>query len=182
MPELSLNILDLAENSFTAGASSLEIIIEERQAEDTLSITVKDNGKGMDKEAAQKAADPFFSEKKGKKWGLGIPFLQQTADLCKGKLTILSTPGSGTSITLTVRLSHVDRPPLGALGSTIVTLTAGHADRDISLFLRKNSRTYEFKTETIRTELKGVNLSHPEILQYIETDIQRGIKELEFTA
>ncbi len=179
MPELSLNILDMAENSFTAGASLIEIIINEKLSRDILSITVKDNGKGMDSSTIQKVTDPFFSGKKGKGWGLGIPFLKQTADLCNGNLTISSDPGSGTAITVTVQLSHIDRPPLGALSDTIVTLAAGHSDKDISLIIQRDEKIYEFKTQVIRKELEGARLSDPDILKFIETDINRGIKDLE---
>ncbi len=179
MPELSLNILDMAENSFTAGASLIEITINEKLSRDVLSITVKDNGKGMDSSTIQKVTDPFFSGKKGKGWGLGIPFLKQTADLCNGNLTISSDSGSGTAITVTVQLSHIDRPPLGALSDTIVTLAAGHSDKDISLIIQRDEKIYEFKTSLIRKELEGVRLSDPDILKFIETDINRGIKDLE---
>ncbi len=179
MPELSLNILDMAENSFSAGAASIEIIINEKLSQDLLSITVKDDGKGMDRSTIQKVTDPFYSGKKGKGWGLGIPFLKQTADLCNGNLTIFSAPGSGTAITVTVQLSHIDRPPLGALSDTMVTLAAGHSDKDISLIIQRDEKMYEFKTSVIRKELEGVRLSNPDILKYIETDIRQGITDLE---
>ncbi len=179
MPELSLNILDMAENSFSAGAASIEIIIDEKLSQDLLSITVKDDGKGMDRSTIQKVTDPFYSGKKGKSWGLGIPFLKQTADLCNGNLTISSTPGSGTVITMSAQLSHIDRPPLGALSDTIVTLAAGHSDKDISLIIRRDEKFYEFKTQVIRKELEGVRLSDPDILKFIETDIKQGIKNME---
>jgi len=179
MPELSLNILDLAENSFSAGASSIKITINQQLSEDTLTITVADDGSGMDSTTTKKVTDPFYSGKKGKGWGLGIPFLKQTADLCNGKFKISSVPGSGTSITAALQLSHIDRPPLGDFCSTVVTLAAGHADKDIYLFLRKDVTVYTFDTKIIRKELGDVLLSSPDILQYIKRDVQQGIKGLE---
>ncbi len=178
MPELSLNILDLVENSFSAGASSVEITVEEQLSADTLTITVADDGSGMDSTTLQKAADPFYSGKKGKGWGLGIPFLKQTADLCNGEFKISSVPGSGTTVTVRLQLSHIDRPPLGDLCSTVTTLAAGHVDKDIFLSLRKDVTVYTFDTRIIRRELGDVLLSSPEVLQYIEGDVHQGMEEL----
>ena len=180
MPELSLNILDLAENSFTAGASIIEVKIEEDTDSDTLSLTVRDNGIGMDADQLKKVSDPLYSTKEQREWGLGIPFLQQTADLCSGKLLVNSAPGQGTEITLKVQLSHIDRPPLGDLPGTIAAVIAGHEDKNLSLIIRKDSETYNFQTEVIRSELGEIRLSGAEILDFIERDIAEGLRKLEF--
>lgn len=179
MPELSLNILDLVENSFTAGATSVIISINEQTLQDTLTIIITDNGRGMNSIVRKKLSDPFFSEKTGKEWGLGFPFLQQTADLCNGRLIVDSAPDSGTQIIFAVKLSHIDRPPIGSLAATITAIVAGHSDKDISLLLRKDSETYELHTETIRSEIEGVDLCSPKILDFIDKDILEGIKKLE---
>ena len=50
MTELSLNILDVAENSIRAEATLVEITVEVSVASDRLVIIIADNGCGMTKE------------------------------------------------------------------------------------------------------------------------------------
>ncbi len=179
MPELSLNILDLCENSFSAGASLVKISIRELTLEDKLYLSIIDNGRGMDRSTVEKVSDPLYTTKEGKEWGLGIPFLKQTADLCDGSFTISSAPDSGTEITITARLSHIDLPPLGDLAKTIEVIISGHPDKDLLLALQRDSNTYEFSTGIIRSELEGVSLTDPDVLSFIERDIEDGVRKLE---
>ena len=57
MKELSLNILDIAENSVKAGATLVQILLAETS--DTLTLTVADNGCGMTPEVLRGVTDPF---------------------------------------------------------------------------------------------------------------------------
>ena len=50
MQELSLNILDIAQNSVRAKASLVTITMEEDTVEKTLRLSVSDNGCGMTEE------------------------------------------------------------------------------------------------------------------------------------
>jgi len=47
MEDLSLHVLDIAENSIAAGAKHVEIRVRESRREDRLSIEIIDNGRGM---------------------------------------------------------------------------------------------------------------------------------------
>ena len=47
MRELSLNVMDIAQNSISAGASLITLTVEEDRLADTLSISVEDNGRGL---------------------------------------------------------------------------------------------------------------------------------------
>ena len=95
--DLSQHILDIAENSVTAGATLLNIDIAENFVEDTLSITVRDNGRGMDLEMLLRVTDPWVTTRTTRTVGLGIPFLKQTAEMCGGSFDITSSPGRGTA-------------------------------------------------------------------------------------
>ena len=86
MQDLSLHILDVAENAVRAKAGIVTIKIVEDEQNDRLTLSIKDDGVGMDKETIGKVLDPFFTTKSGKRVGLGLSLLAQAA--------IISTLGS----------------------------------------------------------------------------------------
>ena len=119
MKELSLHILDIAQNSVKAGATLIQITIEEDTVADTLRITVADNGCGMDKDLLQRVRDPFTTTRTTRKVGMGIPLLEAAAVQCGGGLDIQSQPGVGTTLTAWFGLSHIDRAPVGDMPGTM---------------------------------------------------------------
>ena len=125
LEDLSQHILDIAENSLNAGASKVEIAVERDAARNILSLSVKDDGRGMDKETVSKVLDPFYTTRTTRRVGLGLPFLKQSAELCGGFLRLDSEPGKGTTLEAAFALDAIDRPPMGNIPSTLVTLLAG---------------------------------------------------------
>ena len=77
MKELSLNILDIAQNSIKAKATLVEILVTENSEKLTFEIT--DNGCGMTEEFLKNVTDPFTTTRKTRKVGLGLPFLKMEA-------------------------------------------------------------------------------------------------------
>ncbi len=130
MEDLSLHILDVAENSIRARASLIQVEIDERPDEDLLVITISDDGNGMASEEVDRALDPFYSTKKGKPVGLGLPLLADAAREAGGELKVVSQPGQGTSVRATFILSHVDLKPIGDIPATLQTLITGHPEID----------------------------------------------------
>ncbi len=128
MEDLSLHILDIVENSLRAKARHVMIRLTESKARDTLVLEVIDDGEGMDEAAVRRSLDPFYTTKTGKKVGLGLPFLAQSAEEAEGSLQVESTIGKGTRVTAIFKLSHIDRKPLGNLDETMRTLEATHPD------------------------------------------------------
>ncbi len=61
MQDLSLHILDVAENGIAAGADLIQITVEEDTEEDRLIITIEDNGRGMTPDFVARALDPFVT-------------------------------------------------------------------------------------------------------------------------
>ena len=102
MRELALHILDVVENALQAGARTIELIVLEDYGLDRLTITVRDDGRGMDAETVKKVRDPFYTTRMTRHVGLGIPLLDAAAERCAGGLEIQSTPGRGTTLTATV--------------------------------------------------------------------------------
>lgn len=174
MRDMSLHILDIAENSINAGASRIEISIEEDQTADKLSIMVDDNGRGIDKE--KKECDPFFTSKEGKRFGLGIPLLKQAAEECEGGFELGPREGGGTRLRTWFRRSHVDLKPMGDIGATVSTLLAGHPEIDYMLLYRSDGHIYRFDTSELRKELDDLPLNVPQVLQYVSEDVNEGIR------
>ena len=175
MEDLSLHMLDIAENSIDAGATKIEIIIKESFAEDLLMFSIRDNGRGMDAEMLEKVSDPFFTTKKVRRFGLGIPLLKQAAEDCNGSFSMESSPGKGTITTAIFQRSHIDRKPLGNIGSSMVVLITGHPGIDFTLTYVRDSFSYRFDSAEVKENLDGVPINLPDVLKLILDDINEAI-------
>jgi len=125
MEDLSLHILDIAENAIAAHAKRIEIRIGEDSRNDLLTVEIKDDGKGMDSETQEKALDPFFTTRTTRRVGLGIPLLAQAARESEGKFKLAAQVGEGTLVRASFRRSHPDRKPLGDIHETLRTILVG---------------------------------------------------------
>ena len=181
MRELSLHILDILQNSVEAGASRVELILDEDLENDRFSITVRDNGRGMDASQIARATDPFFTTRTTRHVGLGLPLLAAAAEHSGGGLHITSTPGEGTTVEAVFRHSHIDRVPLGNIQGSLLAFmmsnTAGQSC-DLSYRHRVNDREFAFDTADIRRELEGVPLSHPMVRNWLKEFISEGEKDV----
>ena len=138
MQDISLHILDIAENSIAAEASRIEITVVEDRGQDLLTVEIRDNGRGMDEETVKKALDPFYTSKPGKRVGLGIPLLAQAAREGGGSFHIESEPDGGTGLIARFVLSHPDRKPLGDVDGTVHMLQLTHPEIELAYeFVRK---------------------------------------------
>ncbi|ADL05918.1 histidine kinase [[Clostridium] saccharolyticum WM1] len=168
MTEISLNILDLAENSTRAGAALVTILISIDIAADKLTVILKDNGCGMTREQVAQVTDPFFTTRGTRNVGLGVPFFKYAAESTGGCFSIESEPGAGTVVTAVFGLSHIDRMPLGDINSTIVTLITCHPDTDFLYIYRYNEASFELDTRDFRKILGDIPFDTPEVSAYIK--------------
>jgi anti-sigma regulatory factor (Ser/Thr protein kinase) len=147
--ELSLNLLDIGMNSITAGATVLRITVLEDVRRDWFIVRVHDNGRGMDEKTLRRVLTKNVSTKASRKKqiGLGLALLRQTSEMCGGVFHIHSTPGKGTGVTSSMRFSHVDRPPLGDLNTTILALCVAGPDVDIQLHYCSNGKAFQFSSQ-----------------------------------
>ncbi len=175
MEEISLHILDIAENSLRANAKNVEILVACDRARDLLKIEVRDDGKGMDAETLACVRNPFFTTKH-KKTGLGIPLLAQTAEQAGGGLTVDSSPGGGTKVTVTFRWSHIDRPMMGAMADTLMTLVAGHPELDLVYEEREDGKVFRLDTAELKNELDDVPINSPAVLEALRGMLKDGIR------
>lgn len=169
MPEISLNILDVAENSVRAGASLIEIRVSVQTEEDTLTVVIKDNGCGMSAEQAEKVQDPFYTTRTTRRVGLGVPFFKQAAESTGGSFSIVSELGIGTVVTAVFGLSHIDRMPLGDISSTIHTLVVFNEEIHFIYTYQYNEHEFTLDTREIREILGGdISFSNMEVSGFIK--------------
>jgi len=131
MEDISLHILDIAENSIRAQAKNIVVTITEDKKNDLMTLTIKDDGVGLDDQTKKSVLDPFFTTKKDKRVGLGLAFLSHSAEEAGGALKIESEKGRGTTIMATFRLGHIDRKPLGNINETITCLKVTHPEIEL---------------------------------------------------
>ena len=178
MLELSDHILDISANSIRAGAKLVEIIIDENTRQDTLIIKINDDGSGLKEEEIEKAKDPFYTTKKVRRVGLGLPLFIKAAEMSGGNVQVESEEGKSTKVTAKFCLSSLDRQPIGDIVKIIVVLIAGSSDVDFYFKQRCDEKFFEFDTRLIRNELGDVSLNHPEILKYIRSVLREGIESV----
>ncbi|UCE42633.1 MAG: ATP-binding protein [Candidatus Aminicenantes bacterium] len=174
MEDLSLHILDIAENSVTAKADKIEIRITEDKEKDLLSLEVIDNGEGMDKETQNKALDPFYTSKSVRRFGFGLSILSEAAKAANGHLSIQSKKGKGTRIKADFQHSHIDRQPLGDIGQTIITLIIGNPEIDFIFEHKRNGHTYHLDTRKIKAQLKDMPINSLAGMRFLRENINKA--------
>ena len=178
MRELSLHILDIAQNSLTAGARSVEIDVTADGAENLLPIVVRDDGCGMSPEFLARVTDPFTTKRTTRKVGLGIPLFRQAAELAGGEFSIESQEGVGTCVKATFQLDHIDRMPLGDLAGTLTALIGGSPGTEFHLRFEFSGKQFDFDTREIKETLQGVPIDSYEVLAYLRDYINENITYL----
>jgi signal transduction histidine kinase len=178
LEDLSLHILDIAENSIAAGAKNIEIKILEDTKNDKLTIEIKDDGKGMTQEEINKATDPFFTSRTTRRVGLGLSLFKQAAESANGKMEIASEIGKGTCVTASFQLSHFDRQPLGNMAETIIMLMTANADIEIIYEYRKDDKSFIFDTKEVKKSIKEVQFKSATVLSFVKKYIEENIEIL----
>ena len=177
MTEISLNILDVAENSTRAGASLVTILIDISNADDTLKVVIADDGCGMTPEQVAKVTDPFFTTRTTRKVGLGVPFFKMAAESSGGSFEIVSEVNVGTTVTAIFGLTNIDRMPLGDITSTIHNLIVYHPDTDFLYRYTVDDRSFTLDTREMREILGGVPFDVPEVSAYIKDYLSENKQE-----
>ncbi len=172
MREIALHILDIVQNSLVAQAQNIWITILEDTPKDQLVVTIRDDGKGMDKETVRKVADPFYTTRTTRRVGLGLPLLQANTLACGGDLKIDSVLGKGTTIEATFGLKHIDRPPLGDMAATLVSFLSGSPDVDFFYCHQRDQNSFRLSTVEIKNNLAGLAVNHPEVLAWLQDFIR----------
>ena len=184
MRERSLNVMDIAQNSISAGASLITITVEEDAGLDELSISIGDNGRGMTPEQVEHVTDPFFTTRTTRSVGLGVPLFKMEAEMTGGRFSIESTVGVGTTTTAVFKPSSVDMIPLGDINGTVSMLVMMNPDLDF-LYTRGfkpeegERREFALDTRELRTVLgEDVPLNLPDVTQWVNEYLSENTDEL----
>lgn len=180
MKELSLHILDLAQNSLVAGATLVEISLLEDTCENQLTIVLGDNGHGMDADFLSRVTDPFTTTRTTRKVGMGLPLMKQTMQIAGGDLQIDSRKGEGTTLHAWCQLDHIDRLPLGDVIGTVYMLIIMNPDIDFLFTARIDETEFILDTRSMRQVLGDVPLNNPDVAQFIKSFLTEGMAELPF--
>ena len=178
MRELSLNVLDIVQNSISAKATVIEIELFEHIEKDLLEINIFDNGKGMTEEQVKSVIDPFFTTRTTRKVGLGIPLFKMAAEMSGGRLDIKSEIGKGTRVYTSYGYSNVDRMPVGDMNGTVSMLIRMNPDIDFVYTHSINEKSYVLDTRELRKQLENVPLDTPDVIEWIEEYLNENDAEL----
>lgn len=182
MKELSLNILDIAQNSIKAGAENIHILLEE--SDESLMISIIDDGCGMTAEVLERVENPFYTTRTTRNVGMGIPLLKLAAEQTGGEVRIHSVSekddavNHGTEITATFFKNHLDFTPLGDIVTTVCTLIHGAPDIDWRIEHIYGEKSVLLDTKQMREILGDVPLGDVEILNWIRQSLTEEYAEL----
>lgn len=173
-----MNVLDVAENSVAAGATLTQITLAAESAKSLLTLTIRDNGKGMSPEMVKTVTDPFCTSRTTRKVGLGLPFLKMAAELTGGGLSIESKVGEGTCITATFTLGHIDLAPLGDIAATVAGLIQCNPDVDFVFVLEADGERFTADTREMRALLDGVPFSEPAVALWVQDYLRENTEQI----
>lgn len=180
MEDISLHILDIAENSVAAGATLIMISLVLRRDEDSLTVEIRDNGKGMAQDLAEKALDPFFTSRTTRSVGLGLSLLAQSARETGGDVAIESAPGMGTKVSARFRPTHIDMKPMGDIAETLAVLIAGSPEIDFVFTYDYDGAEspFSFDTREIRADLEDIPINAPEVLSVLRDNLKTSLNDI----
>lgn len=178
MRELSLNVLDIAQNSVSAEASLIEIELIEETHKNNLLIGIYDNGKGMTPQQVENVRDPFFTTRTTRKVGMGIPLFRFAAEMTGGSFEIESAVGVGTKVRAYFKTDHLDFTPIGDMTSTMISLITMNLHIDFVYRRKIDNKEFTVDTRQLREILGDVPLNEPSIALWITDYINENTKQL----
>ncbi len=179
MKELSLHILDLVENSITAGAKNIDLTITENVKDNILAIAIKDDGCGMTAEKLTAVSDPFYTTRTTRNVGLGIPMFKMNTAACDGQFNMTSQVGVGTKLCGTFRYDHIDRAPLGDMAATITAIFMSLDSADLIYMHSYNDNLFKLDSKEMRQMLgDDVPLSDVAVLQWVEQYVTENLQAI----
>jgi hypothetical protein len=176
--EMSLHIMDVAENGIGAGASLMEIAVTEDRKANRLTIGIRDNGRGIPADLLDKVMDPFYTTRTTRRVGLGLSLFREASRRCEGEFGIKSKEGEGTEVSASFRLDHIDLAPLGNMVGSLTSLIVGNPQVDFVYTHDVNGNVFRLDTREVKQELDGVEITHPEVIKFLGDLIRESLAEI----
>lgn len=172
MRDISLHLLDIIQNSVRAGANTIKVSILADLQRGFLEMKVEDNGCGMDEEMLSLVTDPFTTSRTTRKVGLGIPLLKEACEIAGGSMTIESTKSEGTVIHAKMKISSIDRIPLGNIGETFMGLAMDNQNINYRLNMSNKEKEFSLDFDEIKDQLGDVPINEMDVLIWIKETIE----------
>jgi len=176
--EMSLHIMDVAENGIGAGASLIQIGVAEDRNANRLTVTIRDNGRGIPADLLDKVMDPFYTTRTTRRVGLGLSLFREASRRCEGTFEIKSREGEGTEVRASFRLDHIDLAPLGDMVGSLTSLIVGNPEVDFVYTHEVDGRVFRLDTREVKQELDGVEITHPEVVRFIGDMVRESLAEI----
>lgn len=162
-------MMDVAQNSISAGADLITVEVIEDAKAGRLTVSVKDNGRGMTPQQVENVIDPFYTTRTTRKVGLGVPLFKMAAEQTGGSFCIESKVGEGTSLKAEFNTSHLDMTPLGDINSTVSILIRCNPGIDFVFIHKIDDASFMLDTRELRQILgEEVPLDSPEVMEWID--------------
>lgn len=178
MNELSLHILDIVQNSIKANATLVQIVVDEDRSTNQYSITIEDNGHGMNQKTLSEVADPFFTTRTTRKVGMGVSLFKMACEMTEGSFEIESEVDKGTKVTAIFKDNHIDRAPLGSIEETISILILNDKNIDILYKHKIGNSEFVFDTREVKKILDGIPFTNYDVIMWIKNNIKDGINTI----
>lgn len=175
MKDISLHLMDIAENSIAAGASEIRIDIFESEVGNYYRFRVRDNGRGMKPEFLKQATDPWTTTRTTRDKGMGLALLQHNCSQAGGYLRLFSIPEKGCIVEAEFLLHHIDCPPAGNISGTLKLLLNSYPGIHFCYTHHTDEGSYMLDTSELLVSLQGVPLNEPSILRYIQAMISENL-------
>lgn len=172
--ELASLILGVVGRSISSGANWIRISIVEDIRTDQITLQMIDNSKGMTKREVKRE----LSRK-----GSCYHQLAELSEICSGWFYLDSKPGRGNALTVTLKHSHIDRPPIGDISKALMALLSMIGDGTLiythKVILRAGEEEFKLNTSELRVRLNGVPINHPAVKKWLVKRISEEEKRLE---
>ncbi|MFP4470420.1 MAG: ATP-binding protein [Bacteroidales bacterium] len=178
MKELSLHILDIAQNSIRADASHIRISIRENSETNQMEIEIHDNGRGIAEDILPQVTDPYHTSRKTRKVGMGLPLLKHSAEQAGGILSIRSERGKGTTVQCNFVLDHIDRPPLGDIAGVITQLMTSFPDHVFIYEHNTDAGSFELDSREVKEMIGDLSQAGTELRKYLREMINENLTEI----
>lgn len=178
MEDLSLHILDIAQNSVRAKADHIVVSITAEGRPSILKVVISDNGCGMEPDLLERVTDPFTTSRKTRQVGLGIPLLKQSAEMAGGVLSIKSVVNEGTEVSATFPVDNMDRIPAGNITGTLVMLITSHPEINWEIRFSSEQEQFEFSLAEVKEALEDVSITNRHVLEWIQNTLSEGFRSV----